>query len=60
MTASRRTRLFVGLAVFAGLALLAAANTHLVYVSFTSQPDCVSHLKAPGAPGTFRAAESSC
>jgi hypothetical protein len=48
------------LAVFAGLALLAAANTHLVYVSFTSQPDCVSHLKAPGAPGTFRAAESSC
>lgn len=60
MTAALRTKLIVGLAVFAGLALLAAANTHLVYVAFTSQPDCVSHLKAPGPAGTYRAADSAC
>jgi hypothetical protein len=60
MTAALRTKLIVGLAVFAGLMLLAAANTHLVYVAFTSQPDCVSHLKAPGEAGTYRAADSAC
>jgi hypothetical protein len=60
MTGVLRTRVLVALAVFAGLAVLAAANTHLVYVAFTSQPDCVSHLKAPGPEGTYRAAESSC
>ena len=45
----------IGLAVFVG------ANAHLVAVSFSSQPDCVPHLKAPqqGA-GQFRAAVSSC
>ena len=43
------------------LAVFVAANVHLVAVSFSSQPDCVPHLKAPAA-GTaqFRAAKSSC
>lgn len=45
----------VALAVFVG------ANAHLVAVSFSSQPDCVPHLKAAkeGA-AQFRAAISSC
>ncbi len=60
-------------AVGAGLLLLAAANGHLVYVAFTSQPDCVAHVRlgdvrlgdvqpGPGdAPrGQFGAATSSC
>jgi hypothetical protein len=44
-----------------GLAVLVGANAHLVAVSFSSQPDCVPHLKAPveGA-AQFRAAVSSC
>ena len=44
----------------AGLALLIAANAHLVYVAFQSQPDCVPHTKSAGEPGTFRAARSAC
>lgn len=44
----------------AGLALLVAANAHLVYVAVASQPDCVPHLKAAGEDGTFRAARSAC
>lgn len=40
--------------------LLAAANAHLVYVAFVSQPDCVPHLKDTGESGTYRAAGSSC
>jgi hypothetical protein len=50
----------VWLAVVAGLALLLAANAHLVFVAFTSQPDCVEHIKAPGTDGTYRAAKSAC
>ena len=50
----------IGIAV-AVAALFAAANTHLVWVSLASQPDCVPHLKAPDPGGTgFRAAKSSC
>ena len=38
-----------------------AANAHLLYVAFASQPECVAHLKAKsGEPGTFRAAKSDC
>lgn len=46
---------------FAILAIFAAANTHLVALSFSSQPECVPHLKTPteGA-ATFRAAKPSC
>lgn len=44
------------------LALLVAANGHLVYVALSSQPACVPHAKAPqvGESGTFRAARPSC
>ncbi|MBB5221603.1 hypothetical protein HNP73_001524 [Amaricoccus macauensis] len=46
---------------FAIVAIFAAANTHLVYVSLSSEPDCVPHLKAPDHGGkTFRAAGSAC
>ncbi len=43
------------------VAVLLAANAHLVYVAFTSQPACVDHLKLPdGSPDHFRAAKSGC
>ena len=45
----------------AALALLAAANGHLVYVALSSQPDCVPHAKVPqSGDGGFRAARPSC
>lgn len=55
-----RRRGLVWLAVGAGIVLLLAANAHLVFVAFVSQPDCVVHSKAPGADGTYRAAKSAC
>lgn len=59
--AAGRTRLIVSLAVAAGLLLLLGANWHLVYVAFTSQPDCVAHLKqGESRPGGFSAARSAC
>jgi len=54
------TRGRVILAMLAGLGLFAAANAQLFHAAFSSQPDCVPHLKAPGAQGQFRAAQSSC
>lgn len=53
------------LAAGAGLALLVAANAHLVYVAVASQPDCVPHLKEAGGKEagegqTFRAARPAC
>ncbi|MBN9305508.1 MAG: hypothetical protein BGO82_03360 [Devosia sp. 67-54] len=60
MTSRLRTRLLVGLALAAGVALFAAANTHLIWTSVLSQPDCVPHLKAPGPAGGYQAAQSSC
>lgn len=60
MTA-KRTRLAICIGIAAALLLLVLANTHLVYVAITSQPDCVTHLKGSGeATGNFRAARSSC
>lgn len=54
-------RLAVVAAVIAGVAVLIGANAHLVYVAFTSQPDCVTHLKSATESGDgFRAARSSC
>jgi hypothetical protein len=50
--------LLVAAVVIVGVLL--AANAHLVYVAFSSQPDCVAHLKGEGEPGTFRAAKSAC
>lgn len=58
-----RIRLIVGACIAAGLAVFVAANVHLVYVSVTSQPDCVAHAKETGSSpaGTvYRAARSSC
>jgi hypothetical protein len=50
-------------AIGAGLLLLLIANSHLVYVAITSQPECVAHLRqGEGDPGQgkFSAARSSC
>jgi hypothetical protein len=57
-----RSRIAAFVLVTAGLALVAAANVHLVYVSFASQADCVPHLKEPGDPAknSYAAASSSC
>lgn len=55
----RFRRMVIGVAL-AAAALVLMANAHLVYVAFSSQPDCVSHLKAAGAAGAYRAAKSSC
>ncbi len=43
------------------LAVFVGANAHLIAVAFSSQPDCVPHLKAPveGA-AQYRAAKPSC
>ena len=48
------------LAAWTPFALLIAANAHLVYVAFDSQPDCVPHAKSAGEPGEYRAARSAC
>ena len=43
--------------------LVVAANAHLVFMAFVSQPDCVAHLRrgaVTGDSGTFSAASSSC
>jgi hypothetical protein len=48
----------VGLSI---VAVLLVANAHLVYVAFTSQPACITHLKVPdGTSDHFRAAKSGC
>ncbi len=45
----------------AGLLLIIIANVHLVYVSVTSQPSCVDHLKKESpVERTYRAAKPSC
>lgn len=47
--------------VVLGVALFLGANAHLVYVAFTSQPDCVPHAQEVGVEGApLRAARSSC
>ena len=56
-----RRKLLIGLLVAAGAALVVIANAHLIYVSVSSQPDCVAHLKAPDeTSGAYRAAKSAC
>ena len=47
----------------AGLALVLAANAHLLYSALRSQPACVPHIREAGSgpPGSaYRPAESSC
>ncbi len=43
-----------------GIALLIAANWHLVHVALASQPDCVPHTKVKDGNGAYRAARSAC
>ena len=42
-----------------GIAVLIAANAHLVYVALKSQPDCVPHAKT-GETRAYAAAQSAC
>ena len=56
----RNTRLALVAFAVAIVCALLAANVHLVYVAFASQPDCVTHLKGEGEHGTYRAAKSAC
>ncbi|MDK1378685.1 MULTISPECIES: hypothetical protein [unclassified Sinorhizobium] len=55
-----RTSLALGIAF--GVAFVATANAHLVYVAVTSQPDCVPHRRVGEAStqATFAAAQSEC
>lgn len=56
-------RFLAGLFVLAGLLLVVLANVHLVYVAFTSQPQCIRHQKLGAGPlqtGSFSAAASAC
>ena len=55
-----RGRATVLAALGLGLALLVAANAHLVIVSFASQPDCVPHVKSATEGAAYRAAKSAC
>ena len=61
MPARRNWRLIAAAIAAAVMAVFVAANTHFIYVAFTSQPDCVPHAKAAGtAGGALRAADSAC
>ena len=58
-----RTKAVLWLVFGAGLLLVLIANSHLVYVAFMSQPECVAHVRqGEGAAkdGRFSAARSSC
>jgi hypothetical protein len=58
-----RTKTILWLAIGAGLLLLLIANSHLVYIAITSQPDCVAHVRqgeGSAKDGRFSAARSSC
>ena len=64
-TATRqvRTKAVVWIAIGAGLLLLLIANSHLVYMAFASQPECVAHVRqgeGSAKDGKFSAARSSC
>ncbi|MCQ0090288.1 hypothetical protein [Roseovarius sp. M141] len=54
-----RPRLFALVSVIGVLALFIGANSHLVYVSFASKPDCVLQQNTEGA-AIYRAAKPSC
>ena len=57
-----KMRSLVWLSVGLGLIVLVAANTHLLYVAVSSQPECVVHLRHGEGNGknSFSAATSSC
>ena len=61
--ATQRKRSVTGLWLLTALviALVVAANAHLIYVATTSQPACVAHIRQGAAErGRFSAAQSSC
>jgi hypothetical protein len=56
-------KFWIWMAVAAGLLFVLMANAHLVYVAFSSQPDCIDHIKrgtSVAETGKFSAASSSC
>jgi hypothetical protein len=58
-----RTTIRLWLLLAAMVAIVVAANAHLIYVATTSQPACVTHLEqgeGDAARGQFSAAQSSC
>jgi hypothetical protein len=58
---SRASRGWLPWLLVPGLLLIfVAANAHLIYVAFQSQPDCVGHLKSVGEGTAYRAAKSAC
>ena len=62
MTINLSTKAVIGVVVTGLVALVLAANAHLVYVAVMTQPDCVAHHKQadPGHRGSYRAATSAC
>ena len=56
VAATKHVKAKAVLAIVAGLLLLLIANSHLVYMAITSQPECVAHPM----DGRFSAASSSC
>ncbi|WIM11944.1 MAG: hypothetical protein OJF58_002904 [Enhydrobacter sp.] len=62
-TTTTRRYLGMWLMIAVGLVIVGVANWHLVSVAVTSQPDCVTHLRAgdgDGTKGLYSAAQSSC
>ncbi len=61
MAATTQQKRLIWIAAGAGIALLLAANAHLVYVAMISQPECVAHTRQGEGDGQhFSAAKSSC
>lgn len=55
------TRGLAWMAAGGAVAVILAANAHLAYVAFASQPRCVDHLRTgEAAPAAYAAAKSSC
>lgn len=59
----RRRRVRLWLCIAFAIAVVLAANAHLIYVAVSSQPACVAHVRqgeGSADRGRFSAAESSC
>jgi hypothetical protein len=58
---TNRKAIWLGVAVL--LLLVIGANSHLVYMAVTTQPECVAHQilgTDDAAAGSFSAAQSAC
>ncbi|SEH76923.1 hypothetical protein SAMN05216367_1854 [Tardiphaga sp. OK245] len=56
-------KFWIWMAVATALLLVLMANAHMAYVAFSSQPDCIDHVKrgtSAAEAGKFSAASSSC